>query len=169
VIAVHEGLSPASRRLRYSAPTPRLSSRMIRVLTDLTPGHHEAYAACRDERPIAIVRWIRTPELADAAELALEVVDAEQGRGVGRAMGAFAAVQAWRAGVRTMLISVDPDNERVRGWLSRLGARALPEDADRFAVPTEALFRAGPAELGHRLSRGCAWPLAEMHLPVAAS
>ena len=44
VVTVHEGLSPASRRLRYSAPTPRLSPRMLRTLTNLRPGHHEAYA-----------------------------------------------------------------------------------------------------------------------------
>ena len=146
VLAVHEGLSPASRRLRYSAPTPRLSPRMVRVLTDLRPGHHEAYAAWRGGRPIGIVRWIRTPELPDAAELALEVVDAEQAQGLGRALGAFAAVRAWRAGVRTLLISVDPDNVRVRGWLATLRARALPDDADRFALPTQALFVASPGE-----------------------
>jgi len=140
VLAVHEGLSPASRRLRYSAPTPRLSPRMVGVLTDLRPGRHEAYAAWRGGRPIGIVRWIRTPELPDAAELALEVVDAEQAQGVGRALGAFAAVQAWRAGVRTMLISVDPDNVRVHRWLAKLRARALPDDADRFALPTQTLF-----------------------------
>src|SRR6476469_6422110 len=51
VLAVHEGLSPASRRLRYSAPTPRLSPRMVGVLTDLRPGRHEAYAAWRGGRP----------------------------------------------------------------------------------------------------------------------
>jgi GNAT superfamily N-acetyltransferase len=123
---------------------------MVRVLTDLRRGHHEAYAAWRGGRPIGIVRWIRTPELPDAAELALEVVDAEQGHGLGRALAAFAAVRAWRAGVRTLLISVDPNNVRVHGWLARLHARALPGDADRFAVPTHALFVASPPET--------AWP-----------
>ena len=140
VLAVHEGLSPASRRMRYSAPTPRLSPRMVAVLTDLRPDCHEAYAAWRGGRPIGIVRWIRTPELPVAAELALEVVDAEQAHGVGRSLVAFAAVQAWRAGVRTMLISVDPDNDRVHRWLTTLRARALPDDADRYAVPTQTLF-----------------------------
>jgi GNAT superfamily N-acetyltransferase len=113
---------------------------MVRVLTDLSPGHHEAYASWRDGRPIGIVRWIRTPELVCAAELALEVIDAEQGRGVGRALAAFAAVRAWHAGVRTLIISVDPDNDPVRGWLSTLPARALPDDADRFALPARALL-----------------------------
>ena len=145
VLAVHEGLSPASRRLRYSAPTPRLSPRMVRVLTDLRPEHHEAYAAWRDGRPIGIVRWVRTPELPDAAELALEVVDAEQARGLGRALAAFAAARAWRAGIRTLLVSVDPENVRVRGWLATLRARALPDDADRFALPTQALLVAPSA------------------------
>ncbi len=145
VIAVHEGLSPASRRLRYCAATPRLSPRMVRVLTDLRPGYHEAYAAWRDGQPIGIVRWIRTPDLPGEAELALEVVDVEQGRGVGRALAAFAAVRAGRAGVRTIAVSVDPNNVWVHGWLTNLGARALPEDADRFAVPARALYAASLA------------------------
>ncbi len=145
VLAVHEGLSPVSRRMRYSAPTPWLSPRMIRVLTDLRPGHHEAYAAWRGGRPIGIVRWIRTSDLADEAELALEVVDVEQGHGVGGELAAFAAVRAWRAGVRTMVVSVDPENVRVHGWLTQLGARAFPEDSDRFAVPAWALHAASLA------------------------
>jgi GNAT superfamily N-acetyltransferase len=145
LVAVHEGMSPTSRRLRYSAPTPRLNPRMVRVLTDLRPGHHEAYAAWHEGRPIGIVRWIRTPELPGAAELAIEVVDAEQGRGVGRALTAFAAVRAWRAGVRTMIISVDPGNVRVHGWLAQRRARAFPDDAGRFSLPIQALFAASPA------------------------
>ncbi len=142
VMAVHEGLSPASRRLRYGTPTPRLTPRMVRVLTDLRPGQHEAYAAWRGGHPIGIVRWIRTPDLPDVAELALEVVDAEQAAGVGRALVAFAAVRAWRAGIRTMVVSVDPFNIRVRGWLARLPARAVPGDADQFALSTQALCAA---------------------------
>jgi GNAT superfamily N-acetyltransferase len=145
VIAVHEGLSPASRRLRYCAPTPRLSPRMVRALTDLTPGQHEAYAAWRGGRPIGIVRWIRTSELPDAAELAMEVVDDEQDRGIGRALTEFAAVHAWAAGVRTMVVSVDPDNVPVRSWLTNLRATALLSDAERFAVPVHALFGGSPA------------------------
>ena len=133
VVTVHEGLSPASRRLRYSAPTPRLSPRMLRTLTNLHPGHHEAYAGWREGRPVGIVRWIRTPDLPDTAELALEVVDAEQGREVGRALSAYAASRARREGIRTMLVSVDPDNDRVHHWLRALGARATVNDADRYA------------------------------------
>jgi GNAT superfamily N-acetyltransferase len=117
---------------------------MVRVLTDLRPGHHEAYVAWRRGGPIGIVRWIRTPDSPGAAELALEVVDAEQGAGVGRALAAFAAVQAWRAGVQTMLVSVDPDNVRIHDWLGKLRVRALPDDADRFAIPTQALFADAP-------------------------
>jgi GNAT superfamily N-acetyltransferase len=116
---------------------------MVGVLTDLRPRRHEAYAAWRDGRPIGIARWIRTPELPAAAELAVEVVDAEQAQGVGRALVAFAAGQAWRAGVRTMLVSVDPDNDRVHRWLTTVRARALPDDADRYALPTRRLFAAG--------------------------
>jgi GNAT superfamily N-acetyltransferase len=120
---------------------------MLRALTDLTPGQHEAYAAWRGARPIGIVRWIRTSELPDTAELALEVVDDEHRRGIGRALTEYAAVQAWRAGVRTMVVSVDPDNVPVRSWLTMLRARALLSDADRFAVPMHALFGGSPAHL----------------------
>ncbi len=145
VLTVHEALSPASRRLRYSAPTARLTPRMVRVLTDLRPGQHEAYAAWRTGRPIGIVRWIRTPGFPLEAELALEVVDAEQGHGVGRALAVRAAAGAWRAGVRTFVVSVDPQNHRVHAWLTALGSRALPDDADRFVVPVHAVRIAEPA------------------------
>ena len=118
---------------------------MVGVLTDLRPGLHEAYAAWRSGRPIAIARWIRTPDQPDEAELALEVVDAEHGRGVGRTLVAYAAERAWRAGVRTMLVSVDPENIRVRAWLATLDARALLDDADRFAVPARDLCTRPPA------------------------
>jgi GNAT superfamily N-acetyltransferase len=121
---------------------------MLRTLTNLRPGHHEAYAGWREGRPVGIVRWIRTPDHPDTAELALEVVDAEQGRGVGRALGAFAASRALREGIQTMVVSVDPDNDRVHGWLASLGAQALIDDADRFTVPAEALTRARLAALG---------------------
>lgn len=147
LVAVHEGLSPASRRLRYSAPTPRLTAHMVRRLTDLRPGQHEAYAAWCGGRPIGIVRWIRVHDLPDSAELALEVVDAEQSRGVGRALAAVAAVHARRAGVRTIVVSVDPGNDPVRAWLTQQRARALLEDMDRFAIPVEALV-AGRPETG---------------------
>lgn len=167
VLAVHEGLSPASRRLRYSAPTPQLSPRMVRVLTDLRPGDHEAYAAWRDGRPIGIARWVRTPELPDAAELALEVVDAEQARGLGRALAAFAAARAWRAGIRTLLVSVDPDNVRVRAWLATLRARALPDDADRFALPIQALLVA-PSARGDQDARAAQAGLRAGHSAATA-
>jgi GNAT superfamily N-acetyltransferase len=119
---------------------------MVRALTDLRPGQHEAYAAWRQDRPVGIVRWIRTAERPQAAELAVEVVDDEQGRGVGRELVAHAAASAWLVGIRTMLVSVDPHNERVRGWLARRHARALVEDADRFAVPTQQLLESPTAD-----------------------
>ena len=164
LVAVHAGMSPTSRRLRYSAPTPRLTDHMVRTLTDLRPGEHEAYAAWRDGRPVGIVRWIRTSERPQSAELAVEVVDDEQGHGVGRALVAHAAARAWGAGVRTLMVSVDPHNDRVRGWLARRHARALLEDADRFVVPMHPMFQdrstdrlgqrdddpVGPTDVGHR-------------------
>ena len=47
-----------------------------------------------------------------------------------------------------MVVSVDPDNDRVHGWLASLGARATIDDPDRFTVPAEALCRTPLAAIG---------------------
>ena len=81
VDVVFAGLSPHSRYLRFQGPIAELSAATRRSLTALDGRTHVALAAFTKGRPIGIVRII---DLSDGrAELAVEVVDRWQGRGVG--------------------------------------------------------------------------------------
>ncbi len=150
LLIVHAGLSEQSRELRYHTPTPRLTRSMLRLLTRLRPGHHEAYAAWQGTRPVGIVRWARLHadpghEEHGWADLALEVVDTHQGSGVGRALAARAARAAVAAGVHAFVVDVPDRNVVVQGWLRALGARRDPGVPDRFHVDPRRLAQVAPA------------------------
>ncbi|WP_181782259.1 GNAT family N-acetyltransferase [Pseudonocardia pini] len=81
VDAVFAGLSPHSRYLRFQFPYAELPASTRRSLTALDGRTHVALAAFAVGGPVGIVRII---DLGDGrAELAVEVVDDWQGRGVG--------------------------------------------------------------------------------------
>ena len=81
--AVFAGLSAHSRYLRFHGATPRMTGAVRRKLTAVDGRRHLAVAAFDpDGAPIGIARLISLG-LRDA-ELAIEVVDAWQGRGIGR-------------------------------------------------------------------------------------
>ena len=79
-----QGLSAESRRRRFLVPMPRLSPRLVRYLTEVDHHDHEALVALGAEsgEPIGVARYVRAPDEADAAEVAVAVVDAWHGQGV---------------------------------------------------------------------------------------
>ena len=91
------GMSLTSRVARYHTGLPQLTPRMLRHLSDVEPGRHVAFVAERDGVPVGIVRWVREDDTT--AEVALEVVDALHGLGVGRALLRVACVSAVEAGM----------------------------------------------------------------------
>ena len=121
---------------------------------------HVALVAEQDGAPVGIVRWVREDETT--AEIALEVVDAAHGRGVGRALLAAARASAVEAGIERLVAYVTADNRPVHRWLSRHAAHreddrfviALPE---KLAEPNRALRgsmdECAPASWGHSVSR----------------
>lgn len=102
---------------------------MLRHLTDVAPGRHVALVAEQDGAPVGIVRWVREDETT--AEIALEVVDAAHGRGVGRALLAAARASAVEAGIERLVAYVTADNRPVHRWLSR---HAAHREDDRFVI-----------------------------------
>ncbi len=148
---VFEGLSPRSRFLRYQRAAPVLSASMVRALVDLRPGHHVAMAAEICGEPVGIVRWIRhgpdDPHGAGGpngdsahAEIALEVIDEQQGRGVGRRLTAAAARSALDAGIECFTVWVDAANEGLRHRLVSLGAQQAADDPDHFRLHPAVLL-----------------------------
>jgi GNAT superfamily N-acetyltransferase len=85
VLEVFAGLSERSRRLRFLGSKPRLLESDVRLLVDVDRAGHEAVAAIDRETglTVGIARYVRDRD-APEAEIAFEVVDAWQSRGVGK-------------------------------------------------------------------------------------
>lgn len=114
--AVFAGLSPRSRYLRFHSPIHGLGPPMRRALLAVDGRDHVALVATARGEPVGIARLIRDRLHPEEAEVAFEVVDAWQRRGVGRLLLTTLAEEAQRLGVR------------------RLRALVLPENAAAFAL-----------------------------------
>jgi GNAT superfamily N-acetyltransferase len=98
---VFAGLSPRSRHLRFHYPVAEISAATRGILTALDGRTHVALAAFTQGRPIGIVRLI---DLGDGrGELAVEVVDRWQGRGVGTQLLQAARHRAAELGYRELV------------------------------------------------------------------
>ena len=79
-----------------------------------------------DGVPVGLCRFVRTAP--DTAEIAFEVVDAEQGRGIGSALVDAVATVADASGITWLEATVAPDNGASIAVLDRIGVRLHPED-----------------------------------------
>jgi GNAT superfamily N-acetyltransferase len=138
VQAVFDGMSPASRRMRFLTGVPQLTASMVRLLTAVDHERHGAWVAEVDGRPVAIARWVRLADSTEA-DISLAVVDAWQGRGIGRALLELIGVAAADAGVTAFVWSADSENRRVLRLLADLPGRRSASDGvveGRTALPT---------------------------------
>jgi GNAT superfamily N-acetyltransferase len=118
---VFAGLSPESRRLRFHGATPRLTTTVRHALTAVDGQRHIAVAAFGpDGRPIGIARLVRLAE--QCADLAVEVVDAWQGQGIGRRLLADVARRGYAAGYTCLVAETLTENTA----MSVLLASTLP-------------------------------------------
>jgi GNAT superfamily N-acetyltransferase len=101
LVQVHARLSPQSRTQRYLGPKPVLLPADVARLTAVDGSGHVALIALAHHPPIpvGIARYVRT-ESSETAEVAIEVIDAWQRRGVGRLLLAALRERALRAGIR---------------------------------------------------------------------
>ena len=117
---VFAGLSPYSRYLRFQAPIAELSAATRRSLTALDGRTHVALAAFSEGRPVGIVRII---DLGDGrGELAVEVIDRCQGRGVGTELLQAARNRAAELGYRELVGEMLVVNAAVLAALRRVFA-----------------------------------------------
>jgi GNAT superfamily N-acetyltransferase len=118
VDVVFAGLSARSRYLRFQFPVAELSAGTRRSLTAFDGRTHVALAAFAQGRPIGIVRIF---DLGDGrGELAVEVVDRWQGRGVGTQLLQAARDQAVDMGYRELVCEILVVNTAAHAALRRV-------------------------------------------------
>ncbi len=125
VAGLFHRLSPESRHRRYLSPKPELTRRELTYLTDIDHVRHEAIAAVdeRDGSIVGIARYVQVPGQAGVAELAVEVADEFQNRGVGTALTEI-TVQRARANEVALLTAIALwENSAARSLLRRFGFR----------------------------------------------
>ena len=144
IARVFDGLSPNSRLLRFLAPMPRLPRRMLDALAAVDGARHAAWVAVIDDEPVGVVRWVRDADDPHKAEIAIEVVDAHQGRGIGRRLAQTALTGAAERGVERLTFDIDERNAAATALVAAFGGRTRFEDGlltGEIATPAPARRR----------------------------
>jgi len=119
VSALFERLGDRSRQRRFCGAKPRISEGELAALARVDGGHHVLVAFVDgDPEPVGIARIARD---RDAAEIAFEVADAYQGRGIGSVLVRELAADARAAGIRELVATVCGDNAPAISLLRRIG------------------------------------------------
>jgi GNAT superfamily N-acetyltransferase len=128
VDALHASLSPRSQYQRYHGAKPRLSPRERRYLAATDARDHIALVAV-DGRgaPVAIGRFVRHDGRPDAADIAAEVLDDLQRRGIGSDLVGRLARRAAAVGVQRFTATVMSETG-LRRSLVRRGWRVVDAD-----------------------------------------
>ncbi len=144
--AVFSGLSDRSRYLRFHSPTPRLTGRIRRALLDVDGRQRLALVAevchtgCPDRwEPIGIARLAVTGQ--GEAEVAIEVTDAWQRRGVARRLLGALRARAGELGLGVLYALVLPENRAALAAFAAVFPIALRQwdgDAVRLVLPLAA-------------------------------
>jgi GNAT superfamily N-acetyltransferase len=137
-----ERLSPRSRFLRFFSPQPRLSRRMLDALMAVDHDGHVALIALHEATGVGVVRYVRDRENPARADLAITVVDAFQGRGLGRALMAEMIEVAAQRGIRELTLDIHPDNHVMTALVRSLGVSLAYRDGAMTGVLE---VRAAPA------------------------
>ncbi|QRN96516.1 N-acetyltransferase [Archangium violaceum] len=137
-----ERLSPRSRIGRFHAAKPRLSEHEVHYLTAVDGEQHLALGAVSvgpegQGRGLGIARFIRLAPASEVAEAAITVVDAAQGKGLGRILLERLMEAARERGVERFECHIQPGNAAMVRLLNRLlpdGAHEEEDDALRITV-----------------------------------
>jgi GNAT superfamily N-acetyltransferase len=116
-------LGRESRYRRFLTPMRELGEKAVRYMTELDHHDHEAMVALdeRGEDGIGDVFYVRDRERPDTAEVAVTVVDAWQGRGVGTLLLEAISARARDEGIRTFTALMLARNGEMMHLFERLG------------------------------------------------
>jgi RimJ/RimL family protein N-acetyltransferase len=123
ILEVFEGMSERSRRLRFHGPKPVLREAEIDSFVDVGCCGREAVAAVDlvTGAVVGTARFVRDKDDSRSAEVAFEVVDAYQGRGIGRRLLSELGALALSQGIERFHAAVVPGNEPALALLRRSG------------------------------------------------
>ena len=108
VAALFERLGSRSRETRFCGAKPRLSDNELTALARVDGDHHVLVGYLDgDPEPAGMVRLARD---GAAAEIAFEVADVYQSRGIGSILARELAADARAAGIRELVATVCGDN-----------------------------------------------------------
>jgi RimJ/RimL family protein N-acetyltransferase len=113
---LYSGLSPRSRFLRFMSPIHQLPDAALAHLANIDHDRHEAIGAFDRNGLVASAHWFRSPHQPRRADLAIEVTDHYQRRGVG-----------------SRLLHLLGQRARTRGIIE-FGATILAENAGAIAL-----------------------------------
>jgi GNAT superfamily N-acetyltransferase len=120
VAAVFNRLGNRSRESRFCGAKPRLPEAELTALARVDGDRHVLVAYVDgDPEPAGIARLVRD---GASAEIAFEVVDEHQGRGIGSVLADELAAVARASGIRELRATVCGDNPPVVSLLRRLAS-----------------------------------------------
>ena len=123
VLQVFEGLSDRSRRLRFLGPKPVLRAADLDRLVDVGCCGRQAVVATdpATAEAVGIARYVRLGADRATAEVAFEVVDEWQGKGVARRLVEALRVVAAEEGITRLHATIAPENKAALALMRRLG------------------------------------------------
>jgi RimJ/RimL family protein N-acetyltransferase len=112
-----------SRYKRFMGHKRRLTMQELVRFTELDHVDHEAVGALdsRAREGLGVARYLRLPDRPDVAEVAVAVIDAWQGRGLGRVLLRRLTARAAENRIHKFTASVFTDNEAMLALFRRLG------------------------------------------------
>ena len=141
-------LSPETIRMRFFGPRG-MNERQMRYFTEVDYTNRFALVAETGGRIVGVGRFDRLPKSPEAAEFALLVEDAAQGRGIGTALLRALVEPAEELGIRHFVGEVLSENRRMLSVLRDAGLQpAITTEGtvvhtEFDAAPTEAFLAAG--------------------------
>jgi GNAT superfamily N-acetyltransferase len=130
ILQAFEGLGAGSRYRRFLGVKKQLSTAELARFTEVDHSDHEALGAVDPQTGdgIGVARYVRLGDRREAAEAAVTVVDAWQGKGVGSVLLERLAARAREEGIREFTATLLSDNRAVLSLFRHLGVLRVVRD-----------------------------------------